>query len=309
MPEHYFYISSNGDSYKLNLTSDKRDVLSIEGTGLPPIEYISERGPFQHGETVKDYFLRPRIVQYIIRQNFCSREDAYAGRTSLLNAIRPNKPGGPVGTLRHILPNGEHRDLAVVPLEGPRFEPQRSGRWDEWSIQETLRFLAHNPIFYNPTQKTETFGPCGTVGFPYTFPFPFGSACELVFPITFPITFEGFDVSDLLDNDGNWEDYPTILVYGPASGIRITNVTTDEELFLNASLVVPAGDYLRINLAYDSKVVELGSGTNVIQYLSSESDLATWHLEPGDNDVRIQIDSYAAPTYAEIRWQDRWLGV
>lgn len=307
--ERHFYIDSLGVVYPLDLDSGDRVVLSDEGSGMPPIEYITERAPYQHGETIKDYFLRPRVVQYLIRQKFCSRMDAWAGRNALLNALRPNKNGGPTGTLRVIRPDGSKRDLTVVPLEGPRFEPRKLDAWDEWSIQEVLRLQAFDPIYYNPTGHTSQFGPCGLgPGFPYTFPFAFDIDCQLVYPITYPITYEQFNFTQIIDNAGTWQDFPIITILGPAYTIRIWNQTTDKTLEI-LEYNLPIGRTITIDLRAGVKTIELDDGTNLSRYLSLDSDLGEWSLAPGENTVQVTMGSHGGATNVQIAWHDRYIGI
>jgi len=69
----------------------RRFTMSTSGEGLPPIEYITQRGPFQHGETVVDYRLRPRVLQMVYREKFCSRDVYWDGRR------HPTQPPGDGG--------------------------------------------------------------------------------------------------------------------------------------------------------------------------------------------------------------------
>ena len=65
------YIAPDGAEYEFHVPSFVgRWVINQSGWGTPPIEHVTERGPFQHGETVKDYFLRPRTIQLLIRLGF-----------------------------------------------------------------------------------------------------------------------------------------------------------------------------------------------------------------------------------------------
>lgn len=306
--EFDYYIDSQGVSYPLTVSSGSRQVLSDEGSGLPPIDYITERGPFQHGETITDFFLRPRIVQFLIRQKFCSRQEAWDGRTALLNAIRPNKPGGPQGVLRKILPNREKRDLDVVPIIGPKFEPRQLNRWDEWAIQEVLRFTAYNPVYYNPILKTATISPSAGQNFPYTFPFYFAIPQELSFPISFPISFYGWDYRVDINYAGTWEEYPTIVITGPAGPyIRIVNETTGERIAL-FDLMVPDGDSITIVLAYGSQQVTNAAGENMLNHVTSDSDLATFHLEPGVNTIRAILRG-GGDADVVITYKERFIGI
>jgi hypothetical protein len=128
------------------------------GWGTPPIEYITQRGTFQHGETVKDYFLTPRTIQLLIDHSFCDRDSQWAGRASLLDAIRPNRQitatGVVPGTLRRILSDGSIRDLKVFIADGPSFDPDLGDGWQEHSFKEVLRFIAHDPVIFDPTLQS-----------------------------------------------------------------------------------------------------------------------------------------------------------
>jgi hypothetical protein len=132
--------------------------MQSQGWGTPPIEYITQRGAFQHGETVKDFFLTPRTIQLLIDQSFCNREAQWDGRATLLDAIRPNRQTAPTGatpgTLRRILPDGSKRDLKVFIAEGPVFDPSPDDGWQEHSFKEVLRFIAHDPVIFDPTVQS-----------------------------------------------------------------------------------------------------------------------------------------------------------
>jgi len=156
--EYHQYIAPDGKVYDLSVASRKgRWVMQSSGWGMPPIEYITQRGAFQHGETVKDYFLQPRVIQLLINQSFCDRQGLWDGRASLLDAVRPNRQltetGIQPGTLRRILPDGTKRDIKVFVAEGPAFDPDVSG-WREHSFKEVLRFIAHDPVIYDPALQS-----------------------------------------------------------------------------------------------------------------------------------------------------------
>lgn len=283
------YISPDGRVHEFHTPHRiGRFIISQSGWGTPPIEYITQRGPFQHGETVKDFFLRPRVVQLLVRENLCNRDEWWASRADLLNDIRPNRQATATATapgqLRRVKSSGEVRDLDVFIAEGPRFEPRVAGTWDEWSWQEVLRFIAHNPIEFDPTEVIASF----TITLP----------SSLVFPITFPITFGGTIVETLLvDYIGTWESLPRILITGPIDSPRIDNTTTGEKL--QFAFDVPAGRELEIDLAYGVKTVQEGPPggpytINRIGTLSSDSDLATFHLAPTPE--APQVTGQPAPT-------------
>ncbi len=302
------YISADGEEYQFHIPSGYgRWVLSESGWGTPPIDYITQRGPFQHGETVRDFFLRPRVIQMLIRQQFCNRDEWWGGRALLLDAIRPNRQTTPTGAepgqLRRIESDGTIRDLNVFISVGPRFEPRNRTGWDEWAFQEVLRFIAHDPVIFDPTRVDTELAPGVVAG-------------ALVFPITFPIEFGAgvIDETTALLYVGTWETYPIIVVTGPLNDFTITNNTTGEVIELDYDIV--AGDVITIDLNYGVKTVVDADGVNRIGVVTSESDLATWHIAPdpeapgGVNSITITgWNTQPGTTSVELRAFTRYFGI
>ncbi len=271
LKEYVTYISPDGIRYPLNTPHELgRWVISYSGLGTPPIDYITQRGPFQDGVTVKDFFLNPRLIHLVIRQEFCDRLDWWDGRAALLNQIRPNRqltPNGVTpGVLEFCLPDSTRRQINLFITEGPRFEPRELGIWDEIAFQEVLRFIAHDPLFFDPTQVVASF--------------VLGLSSNLVFPITFPIQFGSGSISSTLNlsYSGTWNTFPTIVIVGPIENPIITNTTTNEKL--QFVIDIAAGRTVTIDLAYGVKTVVDDLGNNLIGNLSADSNLATWHLAP-----------------------------
>ncbi len=300
------YITPDGREYPLVTPHDPgRWVLSWSGLGTPPIEYITQRGPLQHGNTIKDRSLRPRVVQLALRQNFCDREAWWQGREDLLNEIRPNRqatPDGVVpGTLRFVQTDGTLRDLDVFITEGPIFEPRVSGRWDEFSFQEVLRFVAHDPTLYDPATVTFTFE-------------VIAAGAQLVFPITFPISFRSgsVDESGNATYPGTWHAFPVITVVGPIRDMRLDNVTTGEKIELSA--LIEAGRTVTIDLAQGAKTMIDDLGANRIGLITNDSDLGTWHLAPdpeaalGVNALRLRGGGITPATAVSLVWNVRYFG-
>lgn len=281
------YIAPDGKVYPFNAFSPQygRWVIGIAGQGTPPIEYITQRGPFQDGETVRDFFLRPRVIQMQVRNAYCNRDSWWAGRAAMLNGIRPNRQTTPTGTtpgnLRVVESDGTIRQLDVFIAEGPRFEPAQLDKWDEWAFQEVLRFIAYDPLFYDPNLVTVTFLPVScALGFPYIFTFSFSCVNGLIFPITFPIVFNSsyLSTTQTITYTGTWLTYPVITLTGPMTNPTMTNTATGEKLTLNYT--ISAGEVVTIDLRYGRKTVSNQTGTNLIGYLSNDSNLATFHIAP-----------------------------
>lgn len=302
------YISPDGHEYRLT-APEVRWVINIQGTGMPPIDYLTERGPYQHGDTLLDFRLRPRVIQMVVRHNYASAAQTSHGRLQLLDVLRPNRQIiGQIapGQLRHTFRDGSKLDLDVMIEQGPNFEPSKQDQWDEWSFQEVIRFIAHNPVFYNPSEHSNQFINNAA---------QIAALTQLTFPITFPITFNrdfgqpGMFVPDpyTINYPGTWFDYPKIIITGPIDDpLSITNITTDETILLDYELQ-PA-EIVTINLAYGQKTVTNNSGTNLIGRISSDSDLGTFHIVPGVNQFSLGFHGNDANSRIELRYKDRYIG-
>jgi hypothetical protein len=279
-----------------------RALMSFTGWGMPPIEYITQRGPYQHGITLLDYRLNPRIIQLVHRRVGGCREDYWDNRSSLIDVLRPNRGGACLsrGRLRKILGDGAIRDIYVMIESGPVFSP-RGNDWDEWSITETLRFIAHDPIIFDPARNSASW--------------TLSAESALIFPITFPIFFGGAIINDTLDITyvGSWLTYPEIVITGPLNGPVIENESTDETISIGWD--VPSGKTLTINLGYGVKTVTDSDGINRIGTISTDSDLATFHIAPdpevagGVNTLRATGSGADANTAVVVTFYDRFIGI
>lgn len=296
------YITNDGRTYVLT-DPPNRWIVSEEGLGMPPIQYVTQRGPYQHGESLRDFFLKPRIVQIIIRHNYCDRKAYWAGRSSLLNVLLPNR--NPLvsgvrsvrvadGVLHKVLPDGTSRDLSCIIEQGPNFAPRDPTQWDELSYTETLRFVAHNPIYYDPAPKITTILNA-TVG---------------TFPLTFPFSFVDPNVYQTLTYAGNWPEYPTITIVGPINNFSITNHTTGQTITL--AYYVPDSYSATFTLLYGNKQVTLSDGTNLIGYITADSDLVGFQLVPGANVLSVVADMDGPVTpraLVTISYFNRYIGI
>jgi hypothetical protein len=174
------------------------------------------------------------------------------------------------------------------------------GTWDEFAIQEVLRFIAHDPLFFDPTEVVASF--------------TLGVSGDLVFPITFPIEFGSGVILDTLNLTyvGTWSTLPTIVIVGPIENPVITNVTTGEKLQFNVDIA--SGRTITIDLAYGAKTVVDDLGNNLIGNLSADSNLATWHLAPdpeapdGLNVITLTGLNPTGATSVQIRYFTRYYG-
>lgn len=308
MIEYTQYITPDGIPYTFDAQVDKF-MFSIEGEGMPELDLITQQGPYQHGITILDYRLKPRIVQLLHRRKSCGRGAYWNSRSDLLNVLRPNRQATSsltLGKLRKMLPGGDLRDLDVFIQNGPRFTARNLDSWEETSIQEAIIFIAPDPTFYNPNIHTVTWT-LATQG-------------HLVFPIT--IIPGGTDFlfgTSIISNsvtityDGTWKTYPVITITGPLSGPIIENTSTGDRLQFVYD--VPTGGTLTVGLQYGNKYVVDGSGNNLIGTLSEDSDLATFHIAPdpevagGVNVISVTGIYATGATAVALTYYTRYIGI
>ena len=87
-----------------NLIYDTGGTLrSTSNFGLPPIRFITQRGPFQDGETPLDMRVDPRVLQIEIVDWLCDRAGFWTRRNELLDLLRPNRAFSATGDYRPLI--------------------------------------------------------------------------------------------------------------------------------------------------------------------------------------------------------------
>lgn len=296
--EMYIYISPDGVQYPLDVDG-RRVVLNDQGTGTPPLQYITQRGPFQHGETLLAAYAQPRVVQLMILHKYSNRDSWWNGRANLLQQLSPRKQAvdgaNDVGVLRRILSTGEKRDLNCLIQEGPKFNPRGDNVWDELSYTEALRFIGFDPIYYDPRVHNYVFDTQGS---------------ELTFPFIFPFTLTTILQHVSLQYEGTWLAYPKFIINGPMTFVHIENVTTGELIEIIYDLA--EGETITIDLQYGTKTVVLGDGTNLLPYVRHTSNLGTFHLTEtmeGINEFHVHMVGVTVDSQIEMQYNPRYVGI
>ena len=274
-------------SDELNFVHEAND-----GFGMPPLHRLTERGPLQHGVTDRGFRLDPRVVQLVIPM-LADWDSHYTRRAQLLDVLNPVY--NQVIHLRFTLPDGSIRQLDCHAAKGPLFATadQIAGGA---SMRAGFALTVPDPAWYDPERLSLVFAGVGGSGF--------------VIPMLVPVTFgtSVFDFGQTLDYPGDWLEYPEIEITGPLDDLVIDNLTTGETLDFTG-LALAAGALRIVDLRYGYKTVVDGSGVNKLADLTSDSDLATWHLEPGENAIQAAGDNATAASRVVIRYYLRYLGV
>lgn len=307
--EKLIYYTPDGVAFNLH-EPPLNAVLLYEGDGLPDVIYSTTRGPFQHGNSVVEVRAEPRTLDAEIRRNGCSRNEYWEIRRTLNNILRPNRTdmnNPDPGVLRRILSTGEIRDLDCFVTRAPLYRGRNPDGWDEFSIQETLRFTANNPIFYDPVVRVGsatnfTPTPITDLVFPMVFPFVFGS--------TIPAVSKSISIL----YNGTWEEYPKITITGPATDISLTHQTLGTVISF-AGFTIPAGTVVTLDLTYAKKTIFDQFGISWIGKISESSDLVSFRLDNAPivpNSLNIIIVSVVAGnsnTRVDIQYKNRYAGL
>lgn len=306
--EFDLYISPDDQTYKFNNAVDQFVLAGVSGTGMPPIAYRTQRGPFQHGVTPLGFILQPRLIQLLHRRNACNREDYWSARADIMNLLRPNRQSGDdleLGVLRKVHePDRTTRDISVFVLAGPQFVSVQQGRWDEFSFTEAIQFIAHDPTFFDPVLRTVDLT------------LPTAIDDDIVFSFDFPFTFQGAGLgeTDVITYNGTWLSYPTIVMRGPLANPVVANLSTGEKIALNTTIA--AARMVTIELAYGNKTVVDDLGNNLIGTLTTDSDLATFHLAPnpeaasGANSMSVAASGLTAgQSRITLQYFERYIGI
>ncbi len=268
------------------------------GFGMAPSHRLTQRGPMQHGETDVGFRLDAATFGFTVGMKALSLSDQYALRQTMIRAFAPTAEALQV---RVTLPDGEIRQRDAYLIDGLAFE---SGSFSGYYGEIPVRLVAPDPTWYDPAGDAATFALGGS------------EDTGGVVPEPVP-TFVGASVlnaSVAVTYGGTWLEYPRIRITGPITDPVITNVTTGEKLDFTGT-TIGAGKWYELDLRYGYKTVLDDSGTNVVGDLTSESDLATWHLavDPeaagGINSITVTGSAATSATSVHLVWFERYLGI
>lgn len=299
-----------GRSYNLN---DGREIrLDLYDLGMAPSRRLWQRAPGQDGRTNLGGVAEPRFVDLAWRVTGYDLPRYYSLREMVQTAfrMRDNQPT----QLIFDFPNGARRALDVY-LDGLLLFSERIYT----TSLASGTFVADDPRLYDPVQKFSVFTLLDSAGLPIplTVPIPIGAA-------------DLFVVNTINYADGNElaaAEYPVITVRGPLTDPIVENLTTDERIDLSANggLSLAADEYVVIDLSggsrRDAKTIRNQDGDSVSQYLSTDSDLATFHLayagealndgsySTGENQITVSGSGANTLTEVVVAYYDRYEGI
>lgn len=265
------------------------DVVSIDGVGLGPVRRLTERGPFHVGVRDVGFRFDQRMLNLVLVSNSESKALADGARDDLFWFLRPADDAFVLQCTRDDAALRQLDVHVVNVVDAADNERDRIGAFQRYALQVMAPF----PFWYDPetgywlvlgASDPEQSGSdeSQTSGYQVPTSVP-----------TITVDSSGIDYLFPVEYAGTADSFPLITVYGPASGIVIENQSAGTTLSL-PNLALAAGEYVEIDLAFDAKTVIDDGGGNQIAELATTSDIVTWRLVPGTNDIRFTVGSGAS---------------
>lgn len=262
-----FTLSNNyGDSEAL---SGPIYVSQIDGIGLVSPRRHVERGPQQHGQTLNISLLSPRTITMRLGYYASTGDASLGGIRERLHWIfnMVNEPA----FLDCARPDGIVRRFDCYYRDG--LTGKRAATDPYGHQYEVLQLVCDNPLPYEWPLRLLEFVPA--VGYYY-------SGAGLQVPLEVPLLLGPGAIGEtkVLQYQGSWESYPVIRFVGPMQDPYLKNETTGELIAFEPGTTISVGDWWEVDCRYGYKYVVDSVGTVRTQYLTEDTDLATFHIAP-----------------------------
>lgn len=264
--ERVQYIAPDDTEY--TFFNGRRTLISWRGMGTPDLDYITDRGPFQHGVSVRDYRFQPRTLRFEIYESGRERRDWYRYQANLIDAIRQNRSANSItpGKIRVMLDDGAHREIDAYMGRGP------AGAWDGLGsayasdMREVPEFLCPDPFWRDVQISDEDFA-ISLVNSCLDHCLPFCLGANII-----------NTTADIVYTGTWYGDQITMLLVGPMASPRITNQITNKSIALNYA--ISSGETVTIDIGPNAATVTNNFGDNLIGTITSISDLVDFTLVP-----------------------------
>lgn len=264
------------------------NLVAHDGWGMAPLHRLSESGALQQGSTDRGYKLESRFGKFVFKLGTSNMSAMYQARAAIMSYFSPDrllKVKFDVDGLVKVI-EGHYADDMSLPWAGAGGSAQ--------NFVVTLE--CNDPTFYDPDIKWIAYVGGGSTGF----------VVNVVVPMKFGQA--AFSTSQIVNNIGDADSYPLLSLTGPLEDPVITNTTYGEKLDFTGTHIA-AGVTYEIDARYGYKtVVELPS-TDRLSTLSNDSDLSTFRLRRGSNDIRVVATGITSASIVYVKYYHRYLGV
>jgi len=248
----YYWIDGDSNEFYLSPdTTNERYLVEVAGLGLPPVERLTIRRPYRHGQLRRGASYLGRTIDLVLAFRSDSPTALWTDMADWASAFNLERG---VGTLKMVLQDGTERriDCEVADAIALGSEQRPNSRTQIVAVP----LVADDPMLYNPSQQTAS---------------------------------DDFDGSNNVDitctNNGDVKTWPVIEIDGEVVNPVITLVGTSETLTF--SYTIAAGTTVTIDCG--AGTITLGDGTNLMDKIAKTDEF--FQLLTGANTVRITADS------------------
>lgn len=281
------------DGRKYDLYSKNRGALSWTNFGHPQINFIEDRGPSQHGSTVRDWRLQPRTITIELWDESCSMQCSYAEVVDALRLTYDNHPG-------KLMILNQDATLLEIPAflqDGLTGGRDMTSGLSPKQMRETIQLYCPDPVWTEVEDESVAANPV-----------PADSCLDLCLPACLGnnLISEEIEICYL----GSWNgDTITITITGPLDVPTIVNETTGQTISLNYNL--STGETIVMTISPTSATIVSNLNGNLIGSLTSNSDFAFFHLKARtvNNLVFSGGNGTADVTSIELAYHNRYLSV
>jgi phage-related protein len=261
------------------------DVSGWSGFNNPDFEHIEDPIPFEDGSFYRRSKTLPRELEIDLIVWGANRSELFQRIRQLTQSLNVYKG---IGKIKFVSPDLIERSIFCLYKQGLEGNEGEDGGVSWRKI--TLTFRAFDPYFYG-SETTEVFQLDQNP--PMWFPF-------------FPLNLGGDAVVSQIqiDNTGDVKTFPVWTIHGPGDDPKMTNLTTGEVLTISG---VTLDENQTITIDTKSRQITLDDNINLLPLLAWGSTF--WTLEPGVNQVKIEMANATASSSIQLAYSPRYLGV
>jgi hypothetical protein len=280
----------SGETYSVYLTGSLN-------WGLAPLHRITQRGPFQDGDSDIDFRLDPRVFSLPIVVPASTIEEHLDRRNLLLQVF---KPGNDTATFQLSWTSGivtKERSINVKVVGGLAMDTDSK----DFDVRAVVQLRAADPTWYDTTENNQAISQA-VFGSPTPYPKPY------------PVPYGSISINRIttINYDGSWIAFPTIQCTGPATDLTLVDSLGN---IISFDVPIPAANTWTINLSYGVKTVTDQLGNSQFAALNINSDLQNWALYPdptalnGANTFSVSANTTDANTRVVLTYYSRYIGV
>ena len=262
--------------------------------GMAPSHRITQRGPFQDGDTDVDFRLDPRVLALPFVAPASDADESFAVRNALLQVF---KPGNDTWQIIVTFGVAKNRVIDVKSVGGLTMDTDAK----DFTVRGVIQLRAADPVWSD--RYVTTVNLTATVfGTPTPYPKPY------------PVPYGAGSVNNIVTVNylGSWATYPTIQCTGPATDLTIVDGLGNLIVF---DSIIPAGQTWTIDLGYGAKTVIDQNGVNQFGALNINSDIVNWGIFPdptvldGVNTISVSATDTTTATMVAMYYSSRYIGV